>query len=369
MRRDGPGATPATPAFGPIVECLGYAVRERVHTERAEHSRYGVGPEIVERVAAAVTETDADLVAVDDDLHPGQLADLADALAPATVRDRRGVVTDALTADGPVAENRAEEWTLQVERRRLANERRTAADGHEHRVADLDRRRDRLDGAYDELAATARERATAGHGDAGARVVLTRALGADGEAWSVLTDAAPLAGPLAPGTPTTASVPVAAGTLAVTAVPPVLAGLPEWYRRAVPGAVAALERADAVVCTVASDTGVAGDLRSVTESPLVVWSRSGEAADGDRPAGVTIAHGTAAALRERVTEAVPTTRLSLWLPYGDDAHALVAWLHDHTHVVTVDYADGVTATVVALPAAATTVRRRAERVGGHVEEA
>lgn len=395
VRRDGPGATPETDGFGAVVEALGHTVERRVRTERAEHNRYGVGPATVDEVAAAVAETDAAHVAVDDDLHPGQLADLADALPAATVRDRRGAITAALAAAGnPVAENRAEEWTLQVERRRLANEGRAAeGDAADGRIADTDRQRQALHEEYETLRAAARTQVETGHEDAGARVVLTRTLGADGTAWSVLagddgsenpaqTDVTPLA----PGTPATASVPVAAGTLALTAVPSLVAGLPEWYREAVPGAMAALGQADAVVVTVGSGASAAvvvDHLRAITEAPLIVWPRADrdtpdtgppegddpDVVNGDVPEGVTVAGGSAAALREQVTGRLPTARLSVQLPYDDDAHALVSWLHEHTHVADVDYDDTITATVVAFAAAADTVRRRVDAVGGTLDEA
>ena len=393
VRRDGPGATPATGAFEAVVGALGHTVERRVRTERAEHNRYGVGPETVEELAALVAETGADCVAVDDDLHPGQLADLAGALSGATVRDRRGAVTAALAAAGnPVAENRAEEWTLQVERRRLANERRAGeSDPADDRIADTDRRRQRLDDEYESLRETARTRLKTGHETAGARVVLTRTVGADGGAWSALAgdavDADPTTGdgnPLAPGTPTTESVPVAAGTVALTAVPALPVDLPEWYREAVPGATAALRRADAVVLAVESASSVADSvdrLRAVTDAPLVVWTPAGASdvdagppgsADtsesGDGPTTVTVVGGSAAALRERVTDLLPTTRLSVRLPYDDDAHALVSWLHGHAHVADVDYGDAIAATVVAFAETAATVRRRVDAVGGTVTE-
>jgi len=396
VRRDGRDATPATPGFDRIVEALGYAVDRRVRTTRAEHSRYGVGPATVERLAEVVSETGVTYVAVDDDLGPGQLADLAAAVPAATVRDRRGVVSDGLgAAGGSVAANRAEEWTLQVERRRLLNAAR-AADGesegaHEDRVADVDRRRQRLDEEREALAEAARRVVETGHEAAGARIVVAETVGTDVDPspWAALAEAGAdgdpgsdadgdptRAGenPLAPGEPVTESIPVAAGTVALTAVPPLLRDCPAWYREAVPGTTAAVERADVVVVTgdaSAASAGV-GALRDTDEGPLLVWRRDDRAGDTDPsaaglPAELSVYGGSASGLRERVTALLPTERLSVRLPYDDDAHALVSWLYEHTHVEAVDYDDVVTATLVAFPDAAATVRRRVDAVGGSVE--
>jgi len=402
VRRDGRDATPATPGFDRIVEALGYAVDRRVRTTRAEHSRYGVGPATVERLAEVAAETGVTYVAVDNDLHPGQLADLAAGVPAATVRDRRGVVSDGLgAAGGSVAANRAEEWTLQVERRRLLNAAR-AADGesegaHEDRVADVDRRRQRLDEECEALAEAARRAVETGHEAAGARVVVAETVGTDADPspWAALADAGSDAdgdpggdadgdptrageNPLAPGEPVTESIPVAAGTVALTAVPPLLRDCPAWYREAVPGTTAAVERADIVVVA-AGDASAAAEavdaLRGADEGPVLVWRQddtvdatgSTDPSAAGLPTDASVYGGSPSGLRERVTALLPTERLSVRLPYDDDAHALVSWLYEHTHVEAVDYDDVVTATLVAFPDVAATVRRRVDAVGGSVE--
>lgn len=78
--------------------------------------------------------------------------------------------------------------------------------------------------------------------------------------------------------------------------------------------------------------------------------------------------GGAAALRQRVTGLLPTTRFAVRLPYSDDAHALVSWHHGHTHVENVDYGDSITATVVAFAETTATVRRRVDAISGTVTD-
>jgi hypothetical protein len=206
LRRDGPEAGPATPGFEALLTGLGHAVVRSLRVERAEHGRTHVGPAAVDRLRAALTETGAEYVAVDNVVHPGQQADLLAALSapsasgsrtgagerrttPVTLRDRRGVVYDALAAGGNrVAENRGRELTAQVERRQVLARERDQPDGggpdaQSGRVAELDRRRQRLDDDLDGLQRAAREAVAGG---AGTRVVVADPLGLSSGLWAAL---------------------------------------------------------------------------------------------------------------------------------------------------------------------------------------
>ncbi|ESS06994.1 MAG: hypothetical protein A07HB70_00775, partial [uncultured archaeon A07HB70] len=86
-RRDGADAPPPTPALAALLDRLGVAVVARATQSRPEHSRYGVGPDLVERLRAPCRDRDVDTVVVDGHLHEGQVVDLVDALPVATVWD------------------------------------------------------------------------------------------------------------------------------------------------------------------------------------------------------------------------------------------------------------------------------------------
>jgi GTP-binding protein HflX len=375
LRRDGSDAVPATPGVERLLRTLGYAVTEQMSTVRAEHNRFHVGPETVEAAASAVETTGADCVVVDNDLHPGQAADLLGALPPVTLRDRRTLVFDSLGAAGnAVAENRAERRRLRVERRRLANESR--ADRADARVADIDRRCDRLDDALADLVAERRHAVEQTHAGTGARVVLAERLGADRGLWAAVAggDGEADRNPLAPGEVATDAVALEPGPVAVTRVPGLVDGFPAWYRETVPGTVAAVERADCLVLgtdAVAPVRGTVRALREQTNAPILL----APAGAGDDHGGVdstdvsVLAAPTADRLRGAVVSSLPTSRLSVTLPYTDDAHALVAWLHDSAAVETVDYGDHIAVTVTALPDTTEEIRRRVAALDGIIEAA
>jgi GTP-binding protein HflX len=375
LRRDGADAVPATSGIERVLTALGYTVAESVTTTCPEHNRFHVGPETVEETATAVETTGADCVVVDNDLHPGQAADLLGTLPPVTLRDRRTVVLDGLAAAGnTVAENRAKRRRLRVERRRLANESRADREAADARIEDIDRRCDRLDGALDERVAERRRAVAQTHAGTGARVVLAGRLGVDPGLWRTLTDREENGqNPLAPGEATTDSVTLEPGPVAVTRVPGLVDGLPSWYRGAVPGTMAAVDRADLLVLgtdTVAPVAGTVRALRETTAAPCLLVTGGAGGDHGAVGAEVRILSDPAAdRLRETVVDSLPTSRLSVTLPYADDAHALVAWLHDNAAVDTVDYGDHITVTVTALPDTTEEIRRRVAALDGTVDTA
>ncbi|ERG89874.1 MAG: hypothetical protein J07HX5_02046 [halophilic archaeon J07HX5] len=112
--------TTRTPSFRAIVTALGHRIVDEREQQRQEHNRYNLGPGLVDELSQIVDERDCGYVAVDNQLHPGQLSDLTAALAPATVRDCRGVVYERLANGGNrAAANRRDAQQLRGKRRRL----------------------------------------------------------------------------------------------------------------------------------------------------------------------------------------------------------------------------------------------------------
>jgi GTP-binding protein HflX len=375
--REGPDTTPRTPGIESLLSGLGDTVVERLWSDGPEHNRFHLRPESVEELSTAVEATDADCVAVDADLHPGQAADLLGALPPVTLRDRRRLVYDSLAAAGnSVAEACARRRALRVERRRLAN--RSRADPGtdvDARIADIDRRRDRLEADRTELSEDSRRAVERPHTGTSVRVVVAERLGTCGP-WQTLADPgqpAADATPLAPGTPAVVPVSLDPGPVAVTVVPGLVDGFPAWYREAVPGTVATVAQAQVVVLgtdTVPAVRETLRELRAHTEASVLVVTTRGQTTDtfeGDSPAVTVLRDPTPDRLSEAVVSVLPTDRLTVTLPYTDDAHALVAWLHDNAAVETVEYDDAIAVTATTLSDATAELRRRVDSLGGTVE--
>lgn len=382
-RRDGADAPPPTPALAALLDRLGVAVVARATQSRPEHGRYGVGPDLVERLRAPCRDRDVDTVVVDGHLHEGQVVDLVDALPVATVWDRRDAVWAGLAAgDNAVAATRRDLRAARLARRRAAAARRDgAADGpgaDDGRLADLDRRRDRLEAALAEDRATARQTTLGAYTDVDAHVAVVGPVDAPtSPVWAALGDgpaATTATGPLAPATATTAVTRLGAHDVAAAHGPGLLDGDAAWYDAAVPDWTAAVERATLLV-VVADGTRAEAVGRAAcdrADAPAVVVTAGPTTFEGSPSTRVaaTVARGVDAPLADRlraaVADALPTTRLVVTLPYADEAHAVVSRLHDDGAVAEVDYGDRITVRV-AVPATATTrLRSRVTAAGGTV---
>lgn len=380
-RRDGPDAPLPTPALAALLSRLGSEVVARASQSRPEHNRYGVGPALVDRVRAHCRDHGADAVVVDSHLHEGQVVDLADALPVETVWDRRDVVWGALAAGGnDVAAAQRDLRTVRVERRRVAAARRTAAtDGpgaDDGQLADLDRRRDRHEAALEDARETARRAAREAYADVDAHVAVVGAADASTTPiWVALCDQSADSadtGPFAPAATTTAVTHLGAHKVAVSNGPGLFGDDAAWYDGVVPDWTATVERA-AVLVAVAGGTRADAALRSAcdrVDAPVVAVTPDAAAAVPSARVTATVADDNEAPpadrLRAAVAGALPETGLVATLPYGDEAHAVVSWLHDHGSVATVDYDDRITVRV-AVPASATgAVRSRVASAGGKV---
>jgi hypothetical protein len=336
-----------------------------VVTDHPEDGRYHLAPATLERVERWLADADADAdgdagaptVVVDGDPHPGQLADLRGRLHPATVVDRRRAFWARLAAENPVAATRAELQAARVERRAAAAAQRDAAttgpSGESGRLADADDRVTRLRDELHERRTAARERVLEGH-DADARVVLLGRVDAPTtELWATLCDesAPPDTGPGRPARPRTATASVGAHTVAVTDAPgvPGDGGLPTWYTAVVPGLAAALEDA---ACVLGVGPGHDALLAAAAEQ-VDALTRSLTAPD-------------AAAARAVLGEVLETATVALRLPYDDDAHALVSWLHDRATVHATEYDDAVYVRAEVACSATDDLRRRVAAVDGEL---
>ncbi len=385
-RRDGPDATVPTPALTALLRRLGGEVVARASQSRREHNRYAVGPALVDQVRAHCRDHDADTVVVDGHLHEGQVVDLADALPVETVWDRRDVVWAALAAGGnDVAAARRSLRTGRVERRRVAAARRTAAaegpDTDDGRLADLDRRRDRHEAALADARETARRAAREAYTDVDAHVVVVGATDASTTpVWAALCDRSAEGengegadtGPVAPATTTTAVTRLGASEVAVSDGPGLVGGDAAWYDGVVPDWTATVERA-AVLVAVADGTRAGAALQSAcdrVDAPVVAVTPDAAAAAPSTRVTATLADTgdgpPVDRLRGAVADALPETGLVATLPYRDEAHTVVSWLHDRGTVAAVDYDDQITVRV-AVPASATeAVRSRVTSAGGSV---
>ncbi len=297
--------TGPTPGFARIAAALGYEVVDTVEQRREQHNEYGLGPGAVDRLGERLDglgDPDGACVLVDNRLHEGQLADLAAALS-GPVRDRRSVVWDWLAEGGNrVAENRHTALKLRLRRRRLLAGGTSADRG----VADLEDRLDRLDAEVDRLRARARDRVLDRRSTGEYRVVIADTTG-ESRAWAGLTGADADRGEsaiLRPARPRTETTTVEGYGVAATDAPGTLGGLPGYYRRAVPGTVAAVKTADVVVTDdPALETGTAARVTLGSDSETV---------------------------RSRVAAALETLSVDVdvELPYTDDGRATSSWLHD-----------------------------------------
>lgn len=342
-----------TPSFRAIVTALGYRVVDEREQHRQEHNRYNLGPGLVEELSQVVSDRDCGYVAVDNRLHPGQLSDLTAALAPATVRDCRGVVYERLADGGNrAAANRRDTQQLRSKRRRLVGDNRTETAA----TADLERRRQRLDEEFDTLRQRQRRRMTERQTEQSRPwVVVADAAGTATPLWKQLVENGDsredesgndhdnthdrgrsrnsdeqTAGVLRPARPVTAAGTVGGHAVTIVDVPGTLGGSAAWYSQVTPGAVAALERATVVVCVgEAAHADLTTEEGASAATVVQVTPEAGALTDAE----------TVETVRSRVADALGTTVIEVQLPYTDDSQALVSWLHDAGEVRETSYGD------------------------------
>ncbi len=356
--------------FEATVEALGYDLVATLSVDEPEHGRYNLSPGLVDRLTDRIRETGAVFLGIDERLHPGQVVDLETALPPVATRDRRGVVWRRL---GGVAADCLSLRDCRIERRRAARAERDSAGqspaGGGGRVAHLDRREQELRRSLDRRRQEARERVGAAYDGVDARVALVGPPTAPTTAlWAALTgETGDGNGPFRPAGPTTAVTTAGPHEIALTDTPGLVEGLPDWYTGAVPATLAAVEHARAVL--VVGSSGTVGPLcRAVDDrfeaDTIPAVPPAGPATVAGRE---TVDVTDTAAVRGRLAAVLPSSRVELSLPYGDDTQALVSWLHDQTTVQDSSYDQRVTLTVALSTDRVADLERRVAAVDGECE--
>jgi 50S ribosomal subunit-associated GTPase HflX len=338
-----------------VVEARGYSVADVLVTDAREDNQYGLPPGLVDELADGVAETGVDRVVVDGLLHPGQHYDLAAALPSVELLDRRDLYYAHLADGGNEAADiarplRRTRLELRAAERHQREEATDGPSGESGRVADRERARDQLVADLEACQARQRRQVLESYEGVDAHVVVVGPLDiATTEAWAALTGDQAEDAVLRPATPRTTVIDVGPHEVAVSDTPGIVASQPEWYTVAVPGTMAALERADVVV--------VVEDDHSLDIDATVL--RTQPAADG-----------ALEEWRNRLTtelqDALPTTRLAITLPYG--AESLVSTLYDETTVESIEYGDKIEATVAVPARRAESIERRVEEAGGSVDD-
>lgn len=366
-RRQGEQTT-RTPSFRAIVTALGHRIVDEREQQRQEHNRYNLGPGLVDELSQIVGERDCGYVAVDNQLHPGQRSDLTAALAPATVRDCRGVVYERLADGGNrAAANRRDAQQLRGKRRRLLADNRTETTA----TADLERQRQRLDKELDTLRQQQRRQITDRQTES-PWVVIADAVGAATPLWERLVEGThehgrnhnqgtneQTAGVLRPAQPATAAGTIGGHTVTVVDVPGTLSGSEAWYNQVTTGTVAALGRATVLVGV--GETALAGlavKEKAPTATTVEVTPETGALADT----------ATVEMVRSRVADALGTTVVQVQLPYTDDSQALVSWLHDAGEVRETSYGDTIAVRVALSVSAREKLQTKLASTAGTVTE-
>ncbi len=348
-----------TRGLPPLVAARGHEPVSTSESDRPENGRYYLSPATIERIEQRAADPGRGplTLVVDGTPHPGQIADLRARLRSVTVVDKRRVLWERLAGANPVAATRVELRAARIARRQAANSQREAStrgpSGTSGRLAHSEERIQDLRDTLDERRETARRRVRTSHAAADARVVLLGRVDAPTTAlWTALTGEAATSGAGRPARVVTATTAVGPHTVAVTDAPGVPGndGLPGWLTEAVPGLPAALNGAACVLVLEEGDDSLREAVAERFDAPC----RSLDAPD---PA---TARGVLDGLLETATCVVK-------LPYGDDAHALVAELHDRATVHAIEYDDAIHVRVEVARTASDELRRRVSAAGGEVK--
>jgi hypothetical protein len=341
------------------VSASGYEVEKEVVTDRGEDGRYYLSPATVDRLEAMLSSSDnLSCLVVDAEVHPGQAVDLTERLPVTTFRDRRGAFLEGLGEGNPAAAARFELWRSRISRRKAAREQRDGqADGptgEAGRLGGIDGRIQRIRDEVRSHRKDAHDRVTEAYTDADGYAVLVGDGVRTTEVWASLTDGGTERVGL-PSQAVTDTVTVGPHRVAVTDLPEVpepdsdpdsdSEPLPEWFREAVPGVPAALERASLVL--------------GVGESREDLTGAVSEEFGCDTAVGPT-----AEDAKEAIADAFGTVEYAFRLPYGDAAHAFVSRLHDEAEVGDVRYDEEILVRATVSRSAEDRMKRRAREADG-----
>ncbi|AXR79321.1 hypothetical protein [Natrarchaeobaculum sulfurireducens] len=340
---------PPSPWLAPAVSALGFEVATTVLTDRPEDGQYHLPPGALEQVELALERADGSMLVVDGRVHVGQLADLTERLGDVTVHDRRSVVWAWLEATNPAAEARLALRQARLERRlaERAGDRSRSPARADTRVADLERQCDRVRARLEDRQRAERTRIESAHTDVDGYVVLVDEF----EPAPRIHSGIVLEGRGATPSTRVETTVVTVGThrLAMTDVPsiPWAGSVPDWFEPVVPGAIAALERAD-LICSSTDDLATHLAARFDAD-PVVVPADEADT------------------LRATLADYFTTTVLELSFPATDSAHAAVSWLYDRGDVTAISYGDRIELSVTVPERAVDEVGRRVREVDGRLE--
>ncbi len=409
--------TPDTAEIRALTEAAGYAVVGELTQVRTADSSTYLGAGKVEELAARVGETGATTVVIDGELTPSQNHNVQEAMRDGTrVCDRYRLVLDIFAEQAST--RRAQ---LQVELARLRYDlprmEHSADEGWfnkrvekgsplydaQDRIDRLERKLDELPDPADEFRKRRREEGfdlvtIAGYTNAGKSTLLHR-----------LADDLNLTKPDHPDRTATATIEdrlfetletttrratLEGRPILLTDTVGFVADLPHWLVESFSDTLSEAAAADCVVLVAdASDPPEelqeklrvsldVLDSQDVSRESVVTALNKTDLLDEQEkenrlaaaaevvpsPLSVSVREGTDIdQLVARVLDHLPSERVTVKMPNGDEAMQIVSWLYDHTRVENVDYAGGrVSVTFVARPSIAEQAQAKVETIDGRV---
>ncbi len=350
------------PAVEAVVAERELSVANVLAVDGDEDNQYHLPPALVDQLVDCVDRTEPQRVVVDGLLHAGQMYDLSHALPAVELLDRRDLYYEHLAEGGnPAAETarelRRRQIELRTERRRQRDGATTGPTGESGSVSELSDACDRLTASLESCQQRQRHQIKTSYEGVDARVVVVGPVGAPTtDGWCALTGERAESTVLRPATPRTAVADIGPHEVAVTDTPGFVAGQPEWFTAAVPGTMAAVERADILVVVESANHRPSLAIDDTAFGGTVVWTQP--PADGERASWRS-------QFRKEIAQALPTVRLTLTLPYG--AESVLSRLYDETTVESVAYGEEIEADVAVPAGRSDRIEQAVEQAGGTVE--
>jgi len=355
-----------------VVSAFDCTVAERFVVDAAEDNRYHLPPGLLDRLVAGIEAADADRVIIDGLVHAGQMADLQERLPTVTLADWRDICYEQLAAGGnTAAEICLKRRSREIERRRAIRAQRAAEtagpSGESGAVSELEAACDRLDEQLSDRQDRQSRRVEQSYQGVDAHAVLVGSVRAGTTYWwEGLTGENGEEAALLPAVPTTAVTTIGTHEVAVTDTPALVAGAPEWLTAALPGTVAAIERADLLLVAGASGSHNTEKLLPTTNfdgTVLTVASPEDDPDVTEQDTTVAARAGRAEQIEAEIEDHLPTMTLAVTLPYTDEAEAMVSRLYDEATVKEIQYGERIRLSVTVPEESVDQLTGRIERIG------